>query len=86
MLDINTDWLYQQRLSTEKKIFSAEGALSYKELNILADKYFSLLRKSGINKNDHVAFLSGNNSDFIAALFGIWRAGAVVVPINTKLA
>lgn len=86
MLDINTDWLYQQRLSAEKKIISAEEALSYKELNILADKYCSLLIKSGVTKNDNVALLSGNTPDFIAALFGIWRAGAVVVPINTKLA
>jgi O-succinylbenzoic acid--CoA ligase len=85
MLDINTDWLYQQRLSTGKKIVSAEEALSYKELNVLADNYCALLKKSGVKKNDNVALLSGNNSDFIAAIFGIWRAGAVAVPLNTKL-
>src|SRR5580765_1224412 len=34
---------------------------------------------------DRIAVLAGNCGEFIEALYGIWWAGCVAVPINAKL-
>ena len=39
----------------------------------------------GIAKGDRVAVFMKNSSEYLEALYGIWYAGAVAVPINSKL-
>ncbi|MGY6412255.1 MAG: AMP-binding protein [Alkalilacustris sp.] len=39
----------------------------------------------GIAPGDRVALYAGNRPEYLVALFGIWAAGAVAVPINAKL-
>lgn len=85
MVDLNTDWLYQQRSSSNIKIVSSDGAFSYNQLNRFADNYCAYLKSLGVGQGNNVAILSENNPHFLAALFGIWRAKAVPVPLNTKL-
>ncbi|SER01203.1 class I adenylate-forming enzyme family protein [Thalassovita taeanensis] len=43
------------------------------------------LRAQGIAPGDRVAIFMKNCPDFLIAEYGIWYAGAVVVPINAKL-
>ncbi|WP_416915026.1 MAG: class I adenylate-forming enzyme family protein [Roseicyclus sp.] len=43
------------------------------------------LTARGILPGDRVAIWSGNAPDYLTALYGIWIAGAVAVPINAKL-
>ena len=43
------------------------------------------LRAAGIGPGDRVAVYAGNCPEYLLAFYGIWIAGAVVVPINAKL-
>ena len=43
------------------------------------------LRAQGLGKGDKLGLLCYNTPGFVIALFGAWRIGAVVVPINHKL-
>ncbi|MGN6464884.1 MAG: AMP-binding protein, partial [Rhizobiaceae bacterium] len=45
---------------------------------VLTDEY-------AIRPGDRVAILATNSVDYLAAFYGIWFAGAAVVPINAKL-
>jgi long-chain acyl-CoA synthetase len=42
------------------------------------------LRAKGIETGDRVALLLGNRLEFVVALYGVLRAGAVAVPLNTS--
>ena len=56
---------------------------TYAELDKLVDSAASGLSAAGITKGDRVALMLGNCPEFVIAYFGILRAGAVVVPINS---
>ena len=56
---------------------------TYAELDKLVDSAASGLYAAGITKGDRVALMLGNCPEFVIAYFGILRAGAVVVPINS---
>jgi long-chain acyl-CoA synthetase len=42
------------------------------------------LRAAGLNKGDRVAVLGLNSAAYLEALFAIWWAGCVAVPLNTR--
>ncbi len=63
--------------------FGAKKPLSFRETNALANKAANSLIRSGIKKGDKVAVLMPNSDDYVIAWFGILKAGAVMVPINT---
>ena len=43
------------------------------------------LTETGVTQGDRVALFMTNSPEYLVALFGIWAAGGVVVPINAKL-
>ncbi|MBE0452588.1 MAG: AMP-binding protein [Roseovarius sp.] len=43
------------------------------------------LMAQGVGPGDRVALFMGNAPEYLTALYGIWYAGAVAVPINAKL-
>jgi acyl-CoA synthetase (AMP-forming)/AMP-acid ligase II len=59
-------------------------ALSYRELDVGANRLAHLLRRNGIEKGDHVAVLSDNSVEHMVALYAIARAGAVSVALDPK--
>lgn len=59
--------------------------LNYRELWDLAARVAGGLRAAGISPGDRVALLLGNGIDWVLAFFGTQLAGAIVVPVNTRL-
>ena len=57
----------------------------YAAFNKRAGQVAAWLSGQGIAPGDRVAIFMKNVPDFLVALFGIWSAGAVAVPINSKL-
>lgn len=56
--------------------------LSYRELREQSLAVAGWLRSRGVKKGDRVALFMQNCPQFVAALYGILRADAVVVPVN----
>ena len=56
--------------------------ISYAELDRLADRFANALIKLGVKPGDRVGLLMPNIPQIVISYFGIWRAGAVAVPVN----
>ncbi len=58
--------------------------LTYAELDKASSKIAGALREQGIGKGEHVALLANNSPEFAAAYFGITKAAAIAVPLDSK--
>jgi acyl-CoA synthetase (AMP-forming)/AMP-acid ligase II len=68
----------------ERTAVSGEGeALGFAALDQAADRWATRLAGVGFGKGSRVALLAGNGPCWLAAAFGVWRAGATLVPIST---
>jgi len=68
-------------------LVSHEGRrLTYRELDILSNRFARGLQALGFEKADHIAVLSLNCIEQVVAFFGIFKMGGVVVPMNVRLA
>jgi len=65
---------------------SANVRMDYTEINALANKCASALTSLGVGKGDRVALLMPNCVEFCCLFYGAAKIGAVVVPLNTRLA
>lgn len=45
----------------------------------------ALLGRQGLRPGDRVAIVAGNSPHYVKALYAIWHAGLVAVPVNAKL-
>jgi long-chain acyl-CoA synthetase len=58
------------------------SAISYRELEALSTAFADALLGLGVKPGDRVALLLPNSPQMIVALFGAWKAGGIVVPLN----
>ena len=58
---------------------------SYREMDRLASVFAVFLMERGLRRGDRIALLSCNCHEYIAAYFGIIRAGGCVLPVNNML-
>jgi long-chain acyl-CoA synthetase len=58
------------------------NAISYRELERLSTAFASALIGLGVKPGDRVALLLPNSPQMIVSLFGTWRAGGIIVPLN----
>jgi benzoate-CoA ligase family protein len=61
------------------------GRLSYREVQALANRYANLLSSAGVAPEQRVIIALPDGPDYVAALFGILKIGAVVVMVNPEL-
>ena len=63
-----------------------ESALTYRELREQSERFASALSSLGVGPGDRVATLMGKSLQHVVVALGIWRAGAVHVPLFTAFA
>ena len=66
-------------------VSDASVTRSFAELDADASRIANALRGRGVVPGDRVAILSRNSVRYVQAIFGVARAGAVLVPINFML-
>ena len=59
--------------------------LTHAALNAAVNRFASALARRGVGRGDRVALLVGNRPEFVVAYYGAAKAGAVSVPLNTRL-
>src|SRR3984957_14407725 len=57
---------------------------TYAEMDRIVDSVAAGLIARGVEPGDRIALLLGNRAEFAFALFGAMRAGAAIVPLNTR--
>jgi long-chain acyl-CoA synthetase len=58
------------------------ATVSYRQLNKMSTAFAAALAKLGVVPGDRVALVLPNCPQFVICEFGIWKAGATVVPLN----
>ena len=68
-----------------RALLSDGGEKTYAEVDALANRYGHLLRRAGVRPEERVLIALPDGPDFIGALFGTLRIGAVGVMLNPYL-
>ena len=61
------------------------GDLTYAEVQELANRFGNVLRAAGVESEQRVIIALPDVPDYVAALFGVLKIGAVVVMVNPDL-
>jgi acyl-CoA synthetase (AMP-forming)/AMP-acid ligase II len=71
--------------ATAVAVYTTTDEVTRAELRSRAEALAALLRREGLRPGQAVGVMLPNGSDIVAALFGIWFAGGVYVPLNPRL-
>jgi acyl-CoA synthetase (AMP-forming)/AMP-acid ligase II len=63
-------------------VIDEENTLSWSELDRTSNQVANGLHNLGIGTGDSVVIIMGNCVEYVEIIYGIWKAGAVVVPLN----
>jgi benzoate-CoA ligase family protein len=66
-------------------LLTSGGEFSYQDVYHLANQFGHLLRSAGVEPEQRVIIALPDSPEFVAALFGILKIGAVVVMVNPHL-
>ncbi len=83
------DYFLDSRLREGKEeqiaLITDRATLTYREVQALANQFGNLLRDAGVQPEQRVIIALPDGPEFVAALFGILKIGAVVVMVNPHL-
>src|SRR5216117_1235659 len=86
------DWLLDARVREGRGDRPAlltegdQGTHTYREVQALANRFGHLLASAGVEPEQRVIIALPDGPEFVAALFGTLKVGAVVVMVNPQLA
>ena len=84
------DWLLDQRLreglGSRVALRLPDRELTYDEVAAHSRRFANVLAGLGLRPEERVFLALPDGADFVGALFGILRAGGVVVMLNPELA
>jgi benzoate-CoA ligase family protein len=66
-------------------LLTDDGALTYHEVQQRSHRYATLLREAGVEPEQRVIIALPDGPEYVAALFGVLKIGAVVVMVNPHL-
>src|SRR5580658_5861943 len=76
----------EQQYPHRTAVVCNEQRFSYEQFADRARRLAGALRESGIEAGDRVAFLSTNCHRLLEAYYGVIEAGAILLPLNIRLA
>src|SRR5215469_5321110 len=76
----------QQQYPQRTAVVCGEERFTYAQLAERVGRLAGALRKAGVQAGDRVAFLSTNCHRLLEAYYGVIEAGAVLLPLNIRLA
>jgi acyl-CoA synthetase (AMP-forming)/AMP-acid ligase II len=77
----------QARTRGGKVAFSFEGRdTTFGELDANASRVANALTAAGVGRGDRIAYVGKNSADYFELLLGAAKAGAVMAPVNWRLA
>lgn len=76
----------EQQYPRSTAVVCGEYRFTYAQLADRVARLAGALRQSGVRPGDRVAFLSGNCHRLLEAYYGVPEAGAVLLPLNIRLA
>lgn len=71
-----------ERYETEPAIYYFDHKITFGELNTLSEKMASALYDMGLREGDRIVVDLQNIPQFLVAIYGAWKLGAIVVPLN----
>jgi len=74
-----------RRLPEKTALIYFHHRLSYRELDLLSDRFAGYLAGVGLKKGDRVATMLPNCTQHVIAMYGILKAGCIMVPFNVML-
>lgn len=73
------------RLAPHRDILVAgDTRYNYGEMHALSHRLAGAMHAAGLKHQEPVAIMSPNHGAILTALLGLWRAGAVWIPVNTR--
>ncbi len=73
-----------ERLGDHLAVVDGDTRITYSELNERALTFAAALVEAGVEPGDTVSIWAPNSVEWITSVLGIFKAGAVLVPINTR--
>ena len=81
-------WLARRAASTGERVAVVDDdrSLTYAQLEDRCRRAAAWLREAGVGSGDRIALLLANRSAYLELVFAAARLGAIVVPVNARLA
>lgn len=72
------------RYPDKTAVSSAEGSLTYRQLNEMANRTARMLLDRGLRKGEFVTLLMERSAELIVSLLGVLKAGGAYVPVDPE--